>query len=63
MRCAQCGWPSDEAVVLSTHRISQGWVRYTRCVCGDLMIELVTLGPAARTQVKPVREPAASRSI
>jgi hypothetical protein len=42
MRCAQCGWPSDEAEVLSTHPTSQGWVRYRRCVCGKVGIELVT---------------------
>jgi hypothetical protein len=57
MRCAQCGWPSEEAVVLSTHHTSQGWVRYRRCVCGDVTIQLVTLGPGADTQVEAVREP------
>lgn len=55
MRCARCGWPIDEAAVLSTHHTSQGWVRYRRCVCGDVTIQLVTLGPAAGTQVEPVR--------
>jgi hypothetical protein len=60
MRCARCGWPSDEATVLSTHHTSQGWVRYRRCVCGDVTIQLVTLGPAASTQVEAVREPAES---
>jgi hypothetical protein len=58
MRCARCGWPSDEARVLSTHHTSQGWVRYRRCICGDVTIELVTLGAADGTQVEPVREPA-----
>jgi hypothetical protein len=58
MRCAQCGWPSDEAKVLSTHHTSEGWVRYRRCVCGDVTIELVTLGAAAEAQVETVREPA-----
>ena len=58
MRCAQCGWPSDETEVLSTHPTSQGWVRYRRCVCGSVAIELVTLGPAAGTEVEAVREPA-----
>jgi hypothetical protein len=60
MRCARCGWPSDEAVVLSTHHTSQGWIRYRRCVCGDVAIELVTLGRAADMQVEPMREPAES---
>lgn len=55
MRCARCGWPSDEAVVLSTHHTSQGWVRYRRCVCGDVTIELVTLDPTVGAQVEPVR--------
>jgi hypothetical protein len=27
--------------VLSTHRMSQGWVRYRRCLCGSLSIEVV----------------------
>ena len=53
MRCARCGWPSDEAVVLSTHHTSQGWVRYRRCMCGDLTIELVTHDPIAGMQVEP----------
>lgn len=60
MRCARCGWPGDEARVLSTHHTSQGWVRYRRCVCGNVAIELVTLGPAAGTRVEPLREPAGS---
>ena len=60
MRCAQCGWPGDETAVLSTHHTSQGWVRYRRCVCGTVAIELVTLGAGARTEVAPVREPAQS---
>ncbi|GAA5124949.1 hypothetical protein GCM10023320_38760 [Pseudonocardia adelaidensis] len=46
--------------MLSTHHTSQGWVRYRRCVCGNVAIELVTLGPAAGTQVEPLREPAES---
>jgi hypothetical protein len=58
MRCARCGWPSEEAAVLSTHATSQGWVRYRRCVCGEVAIELVTLGPATGTQVRPLRESA-----
>jgi hypothetical protein len=58
MRCAQCGWPSDEAAVVSTHQTSEGWVRYRRCVCGTVAIELVTLGPRAGMQVEPVQEPA-----
>ena len=56
MRCARCGWPSNEATVLSTHPTSQGWVRYRRCVCGEVTIELVTIGPAAGTQVESVRD-------
>lgn len=43
MRCARCGWPGDEARVLSTHHTSEGWVRYRRCACGTVTIELVTL--------------------
>ncbi|HLU55061.1 MAG TPA: hypothetical protein VKZ81_06335 [Pseudonocardia sp.] len=60
MRCTRCGWPSDEAAVLSTHRTSEGWVRYRRCICGDVSIELVTLGPADGTRAESVREPAES---
>jgi hypothetical protein len=43
MRCERCGWPVGEAVILSTHSTSQGWVRYRRCVCGTVSIQLVTL--------------------
>lgn len=43
MRCAQCGWPDDESEVVSTHHTSEGWVRYRRCPCGVMSIELVTL--------------------
>jgi hypothetical protein len=56
MRCAHCGWPGAEAAVLSTHRTSEGWVRYRRCVCGVVSIELIRLGDTADTQVEPVRE-------
>jgi hypothetical protein len=42
-RCARCGWPIDEAAVLSTHHTSEGWVRYRRCLCGSVTIELVQL--------------------
>lgn len=47
MRCARCGWPTDESTILSTHRTSEGWVRYRRCVCGTVAIELVTLADTA----------------
>lgn len=60
MRCARCGWPGDEAEVLSTHHTSEGWVRYRRCVCGTVSIELVTLGGQAGAQVEAVRELAAA---
>jgi hypothetical protein len=42
-RCTHCGWPTDEAAVLSTHHTSEGWVRYRRCPCGSVAIELVQL--------------------
>lgn len=61
MRCAHCGWPCDEARVLSTHHTSQGWVRYRRCACGAVSIELVTLDGPAATHVEALREPAAVR--
>jgi hypothetical protein len=60
MRCAHCGWPGGEARVLSTHHTSEGWVRYRRCVCGTVSIELVTLKGAAGTRAEPVREPASA---
>jgi hypothetical protein len=41
--CAHCGWPTAEARVLSTHHTSEGWVRYRRCACGAVTIELVRL--------------------
>ena len=58
MRCTTCGWPADETKVLSTHRTSQGWVRYRRCACGAVSIELVTLDENTGTHAEPVREPA-----
>ena len=62
MRCTRCGWPGEESVVLSTHHTSQGWVRYRRCVCGAVAIELVTLGEAGgTTDTRLVTEPATAR--
>jgi len=46
-RCSHCGWPTDDAAVLSTHHTSEGWVRYRRCVCGSVVIELVQLDERA----------------
>ncbi|WP_232660464.1 hypothetical protein [Pseudonocardia sp. TRM90224] len=54
MRCAHCGWPNDEAKVLSTHHTSEGWVRYRRCMCGQVSIELITLDEQAETHAQPV---------
>jgi hypothetical protein len=54
MRCERCGWPADEATVLSTHPTSQGWVRYRRCVCGTLSIQLVTPGGSSGPVAAPV---------
>jgi hypothetical protein len=42
-----CERPVAEARVLSTHHTSQGWVRYRRCACGHVSIELVTLDEPA----------------
>ncbi|GAY13217.1 hypothetical protein TOK_2136 [Pseudonocardia sp. N23] len=39
--------------MLSTHPTSEGWVRYRRCICGEVSIELVRLG-AHTTTVDPV---------
>jgi hypothetical protein len=61
MLCAHCGWPVGEAAVLSTHHTSEGWVRYRRCVCGAVAIELVRLRAGRGTEVQPVREPAQAR--
>jgi hypothetical protein len=35
--------------VLSTHSTSEGWVRYRRCACGEVSIELITLGAHTTT--------------
>ncbi|MEK6438072.1 hypothetical protein [Pseudonocardia sp. T1-2H] len=43
MRCTRCGWPTDEARTLSTHRTSEGWVRYRLCVCGAVSIQHLEL--------------------
>lgn len=48
MRCTQCGWPQSEAHTISTHHTSEGWVRYKRCTCGSVSIELLTLEEPAR---------------
>jgi hypothetical protein len=32
---------------MSTHHTSEGWVRYRRCVCGSVVIELVQLDDRA----------------
>jgi hypothetical protein len=52
MRCARCGWPGDEASLLSTHHTSDGWVLYRRCVCGAVMVELVTQDGPRGAQVE-----------
>ncbi|HYH32142.1 MAG TPA: hypothetical protein VD903_17350 [Pseudonocardia sp.] len=43
--------------MLSTHPTSQGWVRYRRCVCGSISIELVTPGGPAETTVRSALTP------
>jgi len=55
MRCAHCGWPTDDMPVVSTHHTSEGWVRYRRCVCGVMSIKLVTMDGMG-THAEPVRE-------
>ncbi|MFC5993961.1 hypothetical protein ACFQE5_07030 [Pseudonocardia hispaniensis] len=60
MRCAQCGWPSEETEVLSTHHTSEGWVRYRRCACGEVSIEVVTLADRRGTHSQLVHDPAAA---
>jgi hypothetical protein len=47
MRC-ECGWPVAEARTESAHVTSEGWVRYRRCVCGAVLVELPA-GPAPET--------------
>ena len=54
MQCTRCGWPSDEATVLSTHHTSQGWIRYRRCMCGTVSIELVRLDERTGISAQPV---------
>jgi hypothetical protein len=51
MRCAQCGQPAG-ATTLSTHHTSEGWVRYKRCACGAVSIEMLTI-PAEPDRVFP----------
>src|ERR1700754_3459277 len=57
MRCSRCGWPTEEAQVLSTHHTSQGWTRYRRCVCGAVMIELVTVDAGDQPRTEPTTAP------
>ncbi|HET6258025.1 hypothetical protein [Pseudonocardia sp.] len=42
--------------MLSTHHTSEGWVRYRRCVCGTMSIQLVTLEGPTHTQAEAVPE-------
>ncbi|MCE3554149.1 hypothetical protein LWC33_22190 [Pseudonocardia sp. RS11V-5] len=51
MRCARCGQTAG-ATTLSTHHTSEGWVRYKRCACGAVSIEMLTI-PAAPERVFP----------
>jgi hypothetical protein len=55
MRCPRCGWPADEASLLSTHHTSEGWVLYRRCICGAVMVELVTQDGPRGAQVELAR--------
>jgi hypothetical protein len=43
MRCEQCGQTARAAMTLSTHHTSEGWVRYKRCACGAVSIEMLTI--------------------
>jgi len=45
--CTDCQRPVDSSTVLSTHHTSEGWVRYRRCACGHVSIELVSLDETA----------------
>lgn len=56
MRCTQCGRTGGQSRVLSTHHTSEGWVRYRRCACGAVSIELVTLDGLSGTHAEPLRE-------
>jgi hypothetical protein len=56
MRCARCGWPVDESTVLSTHSTSEGWVRYRRCICGTVSIQIVTLDGRTGAPAEPARQ-------
>jgi hypothetical protein len=40
MRCTECGWPLAETELVSTHRTSEGFVSYRRCMCGRITIQL-----------------------
>ncbi|MGQ0482304.1 MAG: hypothetical protein ACT4O0_14935 [Pseudonocardia sp.] len=41
MHCPACGWPQAETYsVVSTHSTSEGWVRYLRCPCGRLVVQV-----------------------
>jgi hypothetical protein len=46
MSCPSCGWPTAEAEVISRHPTSEGTVRYVRCVCGRVTVQLRALTEA-----------------
>ncbi|WP_296371364.1 MULTISPECIES: hypothetical protein [unclassified Pseudonocardia] len=41
--------------MLSTHHVSEGWVRYRRCACGRVSVELVTLDEGLTPHRETVR--------
>jgi len=47
MRCTECGWPLAETELVSTHRTSEGFVSYRRCICGGFTIQLHVGGASA----------------
>jgi hypothetical protein len=50
MSCPSCGWPTAETRVISRHRTSEGTVRYLRCVCGQVTIQLHSGGHSSTSR-------------
>jgi hypothetical protein len=57
MRCTGCGWPIADMVVVSTHHTSEGLVRYLRCPCGQLCLQLVPEPTAATGDLLATADP------
>lgn len=60
MACPHCAWPTSEARVLSAHPTSDGMVRYLRCPCGQVTIQVLRFQEPAYPSASSTRVRAAN---